>query len=97
MRYLDYRVSSLEYANEAVLPFYILHQSVLICVGYFILEWGLPDALEWLVILAISLSTIMVLYEYLVRRINVLRFLFGMKVQQRPKAIPTSEGQVLAR
>ena len=32
MRYLDFRTARLEYANEAVLPFYILHQSVLICV-----------------------------------------------------------------
>jgi peptidoglycan/LPS O-acetylase OafA/YrhL len=79
MRYLDYRTTRLEYANEAVLPFYILHQSVLICIGYYIVQWPIPDLLKWLLILILSFAVIMGLYEYLVRRINILRFLFGMK------------------
>jgi peptidoglycan/LPS O-acetylase OafA/YrhL len=70
----------LGYANEAVLPFYILHQSVLLAVGYFVLPWRLPDLLEWAVIVAISFIIIMAVYEFVVRRVNVLRLLFGLKV-----------------
>jgi len=80
MKYLDFRKPVLQYANEAVLPFYILHQSVLICVGYFIVQWPIPDVLKWATILVTSFAIIMALYEYLIRRINILRFLFGMKV-----------------
>jgi hypothetical protein len=90
-RYLDFRKPVLEYANEAVLPFYILHQSVLICVGYFIVQWPIPDVLKWATILVISFAIIMGLYEYLVRRINVLRFLFGMKLTARQPLSQTME------
>ena len=79
MQYLNMRTARLDYANEAVLPFYILHQTVILAVGYFVLQWGLPDALEWAAVVVISFATIMVIYEYLVRRWNVMRFLFGMK------------------
>ncbi len=81
MQYLNARTPRLDYANEAVLPFYILHQTVLLAVGYFVVQWALPDVLEWALIVAVSFAVIMGLYELLVRRINVLRFLFGMKPQ----------------
>ena len=80
MQYLTARIPKLDYANEAVLPFYIFHQTVLLAVGYFVLQWGLPDVLEWAVIVAIPFALIMALYEFVVRRINILRFLFGMKL-----------------
>jgi len=78
-QYLTAPSPKLEYANEAVLPFYIFHQTILLAVGYFVLQWGLPDALEWAAIVAISFLVIMALYEFTVRRFNVMRILFGMK------------------
>jgi glucans biosynthesis protein C len=97
MSYLDYRKPVLEYANQAVLPFYILHQSVLICVGYFIVQWPIPDLLKWITILVVSFAIIMGLYEYLIRRINVLRFLFGMKVFPKLQAAPVGQTQEAGR
>lgn len=83
-RYLTFTNPTLKYANEAVLPFYILHQTVLLVIGYFVVQWHIPAFAKWLIIASLSFATIMVLYELLVRRINILRFLFGMKVL--PKA-----------
>lgn len=41
--------------------------------------------LEWATVVVISFAVIMALYEYLIRRWSVLRFLFGMKsLQPRP-------------
>jgi glucan biosynthesis protein C len=78
-KHLAFSTPFLKYANEAVLPFYILHQTVLLGVGYFVVQWAIPDLLKWAIILVISFPIIMVLYEFLVRRFNVMRFLFGMK------------------
>jgi peptidoglycan/LPS O-acetylase OafA/YrhL len=86
MRYLDYSNAFVRYANEAVLPFYILHQTVLLTVGYFVVSWPIPDLLKWAIILVASFAIIMALYEFLVRRFNVLRFLFGMKVLRKAPA-----------
>ena len=91
MQYLTASTPKLAYANEAVLPFYIFHQTVLLAVGYFVLQWGLPEVLEWAVIVVISFATIMALYEFGVRRWNVMRFLFGMKLRARPVSAETKE------
>jgi glucan biosynthesis protein C len=79
---LNFGTPFLKYANEAVLPFYILHQTVLLCVGYYVVQWAIPDLLKWMIILVASFLFIMVLYEFLVRRFNVMRFLFGMKLRR---------------
>jgi glucans biosynthesis protein C len=78
-RHLGSSNAPLEYASPAVLPFYILHQTVLLCAGFFILRWDIPDLLKWLLITSSSFVSILALYELCVRRINVMRFLFGMK------------------
>ena len=79
MQHLTANTPFLKYAGEAVLPFYILHQTVLLVVGYFVVRWAIPDLAKWTIIFACSFILIMVLYEFAVRRINLLRFLFGMK------------------
>lgn len=78
-KFLNAGTQSLWYANEAVLPFYVMHQTVLLCVGYFVVGWAIPDLLKWAVISAVSLAIIVIVYASLVRRSNVLRILFGMK------------------
>jgi glucan biosynthesis protein C len=85
-RYLTFTNPFLKYANEAVLPFYIMHQTVLLIIGYFVVQWQVPDFAKWVIIASTSFAIIMVLYEFLVRRVNVLRFLFGMKTLSKSPA-----------
>jgi hypothetical protein len=73
----------LAYATEAILPFYILHQTVLLCVGYFVVQWNIPDAVKYVGISMSSFVIIILTYEFLIRRVNVMRFLFGMKVKAK--------------
>jgi glucan biosynthesis protein C len=90
-KHLDLGGAFVAYANEAVLPFYILHQTVLLCVGYFVVRWDIPGLSRWLIILPASFALIMALYEFTVRRYNVMRFLFGMKLQPRASAAQPQE------
>ena len=80
-QYLTRRSSVLDYGNEAVLPFYILHQTVILAVGYFVLQWALPDAIEWAVVVIISFAVIFLIYDFFIRRWNTMRILFGMKAK----------------
>lgn len=84
---LTNNIPFLKYANEAVLPFYIMHQTVLLVVGYFVLQWQIPFFVQWLIIAFASFAFVMVVYEFGVRRFNVLRFLFGMKPLSKQPAI----------
>jgi peptidoglycan/LPS O-acetylase OafA/YrhL len=94
-QHLRFATPFLAYANEAVLPFYIMHQTVLLTVGYVIIgsHLQMPDLLTWLVITTWSLATCLGTYEFLIRRHNVLRVLFGMKPSLRQPLPQLSEPQ----
>ena len=79
-RFLNLKNRFLEYANEAVLPFYILHQTFLLVIGYFVIQWRFNILSKYLIIVFASFVLFMLVYELLVRRVDVFRFLFGMKV-----------------
>ncbi len=83
-RYLNFNNRFLGYVNEAVLPFYILHQTVILIIGFFVLQWSMGIAPKYFIIASTSFVAIMAIYELLVRRINFLRFLFGMRLKKKP-------------
>jgi len=74
---------------EAVLPFYVLHQTVILCIGWFVLRWNAGIPLQFLTITVISFVITMAVYELLVRRFRVTRFLFGMLPKERTESTPT--------
>ncbi len=76
-RYLDNPSPFLEYANQAVLPFYVLHQTVVLVLGYWVIQSNLSIPAKLGIIVAASFVFIMVLFE-IIRRVPALRFLFGM-------------------
>ena len=78
-RYLDFNSKFLAYSNEAVLPFYIMHHTIIYIVGYYIIQWNTGVGGKFLLIIMISFVIIMAIYEYLVKRVDFLRLLFGMK------------------
>jgi len=79
IRFLAFDRPLLRYTNEGVLPFFILHQTVLLGIGYFIMTWEINDALKWAIVFTSSFIVIITLYTLLVRKLELLRFLFGMK------------------
>ena len=83
-KYLNIKSKLVTYGNEAVLPFYIFHQTIILSVGWFVIRWNMGILPKYLIIAAASFALIMILYELLVRRFNVMRFLFGMRSQKKP-------------
>jgi glucans biosynthesis protein C len=65
--------------SEGLYPFYILHQTVIIVIGYYIcqLEWSI--AAKFWSIAILSLIFCWGFYLMLIRPFNIMRFLFGMK------------------
>jgi len=84
-RFLNRNNKYLSYANEAVLPFYILHQTIIISIGFYVVQWNTGVGPKYLFISLTSFIAIMLIYELLVRRFNVLRFLFGMRWRTKQK------------
>jgi hypothetical protein len=79
-RYLNVNKPILPRLNEAVYPFYILHQTVIVGIGYYVLTettLGLYDG--FLVISLSSLIVCLVVYGLLIRPFRLTRLLFGVK------------------
>ena len=78
MIHLNFGNRTLWLANEAVLPFYIMHQTFIILLGFFVLSWAIPDLLQYLLIAGGTFLLMGVLHFGFIRRYNVLRVLFGL-------------------
>lgn len=79
MRFLNHDGPLLQQTNEGVLPFYILHQAVLVVISYFVMAWEIHDLLKWAVVFTGSFIFIIAMYLFVIRPFDLFRFLFGMK------------------
>jgi hypothetical protein len=77
------RDRAIRYANQAVLPVYVLHQTVIVVIGFYVVQWDVPTLAKYLVISFTALLATLVLYDVGVRRTAVTRVLFGMKRASR--------------
>jgi hypothetical protein len=79
MRYLNLSNKWLLYGREATYPFFFFHQPVIVAIAYFIVQWQANILIKLSVVLVGSFVGSLGIYELLVRRINMVRALFGMK------------------
>jgi hypothetical protein len=79
MTRLNFANKWLVYGNDTIMPFYLLHQPVIIIIAFFIVQWEAGISTKLLVIGISSLLITLGLVELLIRRIKPVRVLFGMK------------------
>lgn len=77
--YLNKPSSSLRYANEAVYPFYILHQTITISLGYYLMHVDMGFIPKFLSMTLGTFGFSLLIYELGIRRRNLIRPLFGLK------------------
>jgi glucan biosynthesis protein C len=80
------RGRAIRYANQAVLPVYVLHQTVIVVIGFYVVQWEVGALVKYLVISVAALVITLLLYDLGVRRAAVTRLLFGMKRVARQAA-----------
>lgn len=68
----------LTYLTLGVFPFYIVHQTFIVVAGHYLAQLGMNQALEAAILIAGTFAACFATYE-VVRRVNVLRPLFGLK------------------
>jgi peptidoglycan/LPS O-acetylase OafA/YrhL len=78
------------YLAAAALPYYVLHQPIVVAVAYGVVRWHAPILVKYAAIVVPSLALTLAAYELLVRRTAVTRFLFG--VRQRRSAVSADRG-----
>src|SRR5262249_3525956 len=72
-------------ANQAVLPFYLLHEPVIVAFAWYTVRWHAPILIKYTVLVAASFTVTLAIYELAIRRYRITRLLFGMKPQSTPQ------------
>jgi len=83
-RYLNRGNAALSYLGEAVLPYYILHQTIIVVVAYQMIGAGVPAGLEAAIIIVATVGGCVLIHEFAIRRSRWLRPLFGLKPTPAP-------------
>ena len=88
---LDRPFRWLPYATEAVYPWYILHQSLIVLVAYWLIPLRLGAWWEPALVLLGTVAGCLLLHELVIRRVAALRPLFGLKWRVRlPDPLPVA-------
>jgi glucan biosynthesis protein C len=82
MRFLDYSNRWLAYGQEAILPFFVFHQPVIIILAFYAVQWQASLPVKLLFVVLGSFVVSLGIYELAVRRILPLRLVFGMKTNR---------------
>ncbi len=77
-RFMDFNHKYLELANHSILPVYILHQTLIIIFGFYIISMDQSIGFKYLMIVVTSIPVSFILY-FLIKTNNVTRFIFGLK------------------
>jgi glucan biosynthesis protein C len=77
-RYLNRKTTFMNYFNPAAFPVYILHQTYLIIIGYYILKEINYGIISFLLIALLAFIMSIATYE-VIRRVKPLRVCFGLK------------------
>lgn len=82
-RYLNRPWPWLRWANESVYPWYVLHQTLIIVGVTLLAPLALGPVVEPALLIALTLLGCWLLTDGLIRRTNLLRPLFGLKLRRR--------------
>jgi len=79
MRYLDNTNKWLEYGQEMIMPFFLLHQPVIVLIAFFVVQWDISLWTKLFVVVLGSFTISVGIYELILKRVSVVRNALGMK------------------
>jgi len=91
-RYLNKRHRILDYLNQAVYPFYILHQTVILVLVFYIVKVQESIGMKYFFVVIVTFLLSMGIFHLFIRPFAPMRLLFGMKPKARRKELRTNTG-----
>lgn len=81
-KYLNQNNLLLVYFNQASYPIYIIHMTFIVPIGFYVVQWETSLMLKFLCIILTSTISILLVYNFLIKRFNSTRILFGMRLKK---------------
>jgi len=82
-RYLNNPSKALSYFSQAAYPIYIIHMIFLYLGCYLIIPMGIPTIFKFILIVTFTSTGCLFVYHFIIRRVKILRPLFGLKYIQQ--------------
>jgi hypothetical protein len=82
---LNFNHKFIQPANTAILPVYILHQTLIVVLGFYIIQLDTSIFVKYLIIVGTAIPSSVLLYLVL-KRFNSLKYLFGLKAETKNNA-----------
>ena len=79
MRFLNFSNGLLRYGQQAIVPFFVVHQPAIIVIAYFVAQMNAGLVPKLLIVVVGAFIGSLALYQLVIRRVGVLRVAFGMK------------------
>lgn len=86
-KHLNFSNSFLKYATPAVYPFYILHQTIIVATGYYIVQWPIPDVAKFILLVVCCFVLAASIYQWLIKPFILTRILYGLKPKDKSRKI----------
>jgi glucan biosynthesis protein C len=90
IRWLEVPHRALRYAEESILPVYVIHHPIVLLVASFVVTWNLGLWPKFFIIVVLVASLTLTVYEFGVRRWRPMRIFFGLSptIARPPKPSP---------
>ena len=88
IRWLNKPNGIMSYAQESILPFYVIHHPVVVTLASFIVTWSLGVWPKFAVMVILAYAITIGLYEFGVRRWPLMRTIFGVGPPRRAMVEP---------
>lgn len=86
-RWLTADSAARRYLTDAIFPYYIVHQTAIIMIAHQLQGRGLPAGIEASIVIVGTIAVCVLTYE-IVRRVTVLRPLFGLRLPPSEPVLP---------
>jgi len=80
--YLNHPGKTLQYLTQAAYPIYIIHMVALYLAARLVIPMNVLVPLKFMAVLLFTLTGSLVVYEFIIKRVNLFRALFGLKSLQ---------------
>ncbi len=90
-KYLNKSSKALNYINQAVYPFYVLHQTVIVILTFYVVRAPDGVGLKYMFTVIATFFISMGIFHLFIKPYPIMRFLFGMKPKDKQVVEPKSE------
>lgn len=77
--HLNFNNNFVQYANQAVYPFYILHQTITVTMGYYMADWEMAVIPKFIILVLGTFGFSFLIYHFLIKPFRLMKLLFGVK------------------